>query len=473
MAAPLAGFVALPFSRFRAETSASDEAELGVAATQQRPGHFVTSIKDFGAVGDGRSHPLSSAFGTLTAARGVFPDAVSLDDEIDWAATQRAINSLPRGGIVYAPTGTYRMNRTVTIRKDGVTLQGDGGHTAGGVSDKASSFDFSGIVSGSDAIAVLGPNPRNTMKMIKFRGFYLEMGGRGVGGAGIKCFNCSGVSVEDLAVYVTRGPRSYGIQFSDLRSGSNAVIASSIRGCTAVCQGTPILIGAGSTSVAIDHSYTLGQGVGGVVFKGATYCAVTAAASDTGGATAYGYVIDGSTGIVLSGCGAENNGKGFLLITGGSTGITLVSCRGVGNNTSADTRIGSFLEINTAANYDIQVIGCTDTAPNPRTSRSIRGGAGTLHTTIVGYNATAYPKGIGGDVTWLASFLTIVAGGSITTASVRMSPGGQLIVPRMAASALPAWTPAMVGYVAWDSTNDRLVAYGTARRHYFVPSGTF
>lgn len=49
--------------------------------------------EQFGAIGDGSSHPLSNYFGTLAAAQVVYPHATSLTNELDWAAIQAAINA--------------------------------------------------------------------------------------------------------------------------------------------------------------------------------------------------------------------------------------------------------------------------------------------------------------------------------------------------------------------------------------------
>lgn len=58
------------------------------------------SVLDFGAIGDGVSRPLSSVFSSLAAAQAVYPHAEALTDELDWAATQAAINlSIDRGGL--------------------------------------------------------------------------------------------------------------------------------------------------------------------------------------------------------------------------------------------------------------------------------------------------------------------------------------------------------------------------------------
>jgi hypothetical protein len=78
---------------------------------------------DFGAIGDGTSHPLSSVYATLSAAQAVYPFVTSLTQEIDYAAAQAAVNALPEGGIVVFAQKHYLWNSTVTANK-GVLLQG-------------------------------------------------------------------------------------------------------------------------------------------------------------------------------------------------------------------------------------------------------------------------------------------------------------------------------------------------------------
>jgi len=53
----------------------------------------TASLRRFGAIGDGASHPLSERFSTLAAAQAVYPRATALTDEIDWCATWAAIDS--------------------------------------------------------------------------------------------------------------------------------------------------------------------------------------------------------------------------------------------------------------------------------------------------------------------------------------------------------------------------------------------
>ena len=53
--------------------------------------NYITPF-DFGAIGDGQSHKLSTKYAKLADAQKVYPIATSLDDEIDWCALQTMIN---------------------------------------------------------------------------------------------------------------------------------------------------------------------------------------------------------------------------------------------------------------------------------------------------------------------------------------------------------------------------------------------
>lgn len=76
------------------------------------------SIRDRGAIGDGRSHPLSERYKSLEAARRVHPHVRSLDQECDWAALQGAVLDLSRsghGGTVMVPPGHYRLDGEIVL----------------------------------------------------------------------------------------------------------------------------------------------------------------------------------------------------------------------------------------------------------------------------------------------------------------------------------------------------------------------
>jgi hypothetical protein len=84
---------------------------------------YTVSVKEFGAIGDGQSHTLSSlGYATLAAAQAKFPSAKALTDEADWAAHQSAVDSLRgggagKGGVVFTPAGRYRFNRSLRLPK--------------------------------------------------------------------------------------------------------------------------------------------------------------------------------------------------------------------------------------------------------------------------------------------------------------------------------------------------------------------
>jgi hypothetical protein len=95
-------------------------------------------VKDFGAVFDGNSHPLSAYYATLAAAQAVYPHAIALTDEIDGVAIQSAINHVTAsinsnfigGGTVILPAGRGLVNQPLSILSSNVSLQGQ---TVGGI----------------------------------------------------------------------------------------------------------------------------------------------------------------------------------------------------------------------------------------------------------------------------------------------------------------------------------------------------
>lgn len=74
----------------------------------------VANVKAFGAIEDGQSHPLSSRFGSLDAARAVYPFVTSLTQETDWAALQAAVRATPFG-MIEIPAGTLVIDTAVTM----------------------------------------------------------------------------------------------------------------------------------------------------------------------------------------------------------------------------------------------------------------------------------------------------------------------------------------------------------------------
>jgi parallel beta-helix repeat protein len=82
------------------------------------------SVKDFGAVGDGNSKPLSNYFATLSAAQSYFPAATALSNELDWAAFSRAIQS---NRTIFVPAGTYQFGaNSLLIQGSNIKIHGTG-----------------------------------------------------------------------------------------------------------------------------------------------------------------------------------------------------------------------------------------------------------------------------------------------------------------------------------------------------------
>ena len=86
----------------------------GGAAAPVRPAPL--SVRDFGATGDGLYRPLRDRYPTLAAARRRFPFAADLDQSVDHAAIQAALNAAAEvAGTVYLPAGRYIVSDTLLI----------------------------------------------------------------------------------------------------------------------------------------------------------------------------------------------------------------------------------------------------------------------------------------------------------------------------------------------------------------------
>ena len=82
-----------------------------LASSYAAKSRMTANVKDYGAVGDNTSRPLSTKFSTLAAAQAVYPSATALTDELDWAAIQTCLNA---NTSIYIPAGTYVINKTIT-----------------------------------------------------------------------------------------------------------------------------------------------------------------------------------------------------------------------------------------------------------------------------------------------------------------------------------------------------------------------
>ncbi len=85
--------------------------------------HQPANVMAYGAIADGASHPLSERYTTLAAAQAVYPHAIALTDEIDWAAIQAAINANNAVNLPWT-SGWYVTNRSLTFPRDTMAIQG-------------------------------------------------------------------------------------------------------------------------------------------------------------------------------------------------------------------------------------------------------------------------------------------------------------------------------------------------------------
>lgn len=99
-----------PVGLYAFTTDRGPAANTGIGWLPTSPEYNVLA---FGAIGDGTTHPLSSVYGTLTAAQVAYPSALALTEEIDYNAFRRAkevATANGRGGTIVVPAGVFMMN---------------------------------------------------------------------------------------------------------------------------------------------------------------------------------------------------------------------------------------------------------------------------------------------------------------------------------------------------------------------------
>ncbi len=92
-------------------------------------GELIANVKDYGAIGDGSSHALSTKYATLADAQVDYPFVTSLTQELDYAGIQKAVNN---NKSILIPDGSYRFGTsTVNITNNNTHIRGSGiGSTA-------------------------------------------------------------------------------------------------------------------------------------------------------------------------------------------------------------------------------------------------------------------------------------------------------------------------------------------------------
>lgn len=118
-----------------------DLVESQLSKNTEQISNMSINLKDFGAVGDGEAHTISSILPNVTLSEvQSLNSAATLEDSVDWYAFQKAINSIPYnntdmnanvGNKIVVPSGKYNISRTIIV-KSPIHFIGNSG--CGGVS---------------------------------------------------------------------------------------------------------------------------------------------------------------------------------------------------------------------------------------------------------------------------------------------------------------------------------------------------
>lgn len=143
---------------------------------------YIRSITEFGAIGDNTERKLSTFFATLAQAQAVYPSATSLDDLIDWAAFQTAIDTIRlTGNPGYLECGEeaqYRFKKPVVFNPtfdcntlvQGISIIGPAGHRA---YDSGTEYPVTITVSARDGETSEGAFDMRAAQMCKIEGLGL------------------------------------------------------------------------------------------------------------------------------------------------------------------------------------------------------------------------------------------------------------------------------------------------------------
>jgi hypothetical protein len=169
-------------------------------------------------------------------------------------------------------------------------------------------------------------------------------------------------------------------------------------------NGAPGIYANFGTSLTFTACYVIG---GWMQFNAMVYCSVISCAVDA--STLYAYIIDGSSNMVFSACGAEGAFKGAFYLSTTTTNIVFDAPYGAANNTSADATIGDLFQLDSSlgAVNSITITNPTSVSPNAATAQNIWATSGTGFVEVYNTDATLFSKGINGNITWKETKLTV------------------------------------------------------------------
>ncbi|HEU5451878.1 MAG TPA: right-handed parallel beta-helix repeat-containing protein [Terriglobales bacterium] len=356
----------------------------GIARTVQTRLQDRLSIMDFGAYGDGTSHPASSRFATLASAQVVYPSCTALTDELDMLALMAArdylqTNSTYRGGRIYAPRGHYLMNRNVAFtpynQLYNMIVEGDGA--------TATTFDFTSAPASTDGITLNGNGSQFVLRNLMIT-------------------NAPGNNIS-INLTATPGLGNYSLLLviDNVRSqfaGSNGLAATNcfmttVRDCWFASNGANgVLFNGFHTSTQFSRVYSASNTGAGFNLNGMTYSGFDSCGSDQNGT--YGYAMANMSGVVFKNCGAESNADDAIHLYSSTAsfgslpasvadihGVVFDGCVTVGNGTGAAGSFGGFISAATSNSRPIEfkIIGGAST-PNTSSDHALilTGGGGNI-----------------------------------------------------------------------------------------------
>lgn len=325
-----------------ASEAAQDAAEAAESAAEQidvvyNKVYEITSIKDFGAIGDGTKHPVSEwtivgsnpYYPNLAAIQVDYPFVTSLTDSIDWVALQGAIKSLPlntastgvltpkgfaNGGYIYIPRGRYYIDKKVDMQR-GLRLGGESRES-------------------SQLISYI---PNNSVLQYTDQGRYIQ----------------DEIVIENLSIWQDETVPATAGAAVDVIEGTASIqslylkmdnvyiegtyfavrhqsgVGGAIRNCNfsqTVSYGVLVNGSSSTTSMIFENTYCHICGDDGFHIERGAYIHWSACASDSNNGV--GYYLNNVRGYQLSACGAEVNTESAMYIKtsgGGSVNLFAIS----------------------------------------------------------------------------------------------------------------------------------------------------
>ncbi|MDQ1295202.1 MAG: right-handed parallel beta-helix repeat-containing protein [Actinomycetota bacterium] len=344
---------------------------------------------------------------------GASPSATPAENDAALAAAVAAIP--PAGGVLYLPTGTYKISQALTLGTN-TLVQGDGMNAT--VLHQTSTT--------ANGITLTGTGPRYVaLRDLKLQG---PRSGSGIG-VQLTTTTTSAVASCDLS-------RLYIKDFGGAGVSTNILITSTLTDLRVQGCGTGFHLLSG-TSVALTACYALSCRGPGYHLDAVTYSTLVNCACDN---CPVGYHLAGSRNISLVACGCERAAQTSYLVEAGSSN-SLLNCYSSGAGAVAFRIAGG----SAAAT----LLGVRETAPTDTTTASIQVEEGST-AFVLGPSAvspTRYAPNTTGQ--WTPTDLT-VASPSTATACLERSGTTEAAAYTLATAGTARWSLGL----SPDSTDD-------------------